>query len=308
MKQFFVSQARLLGVLCALCCALQISARADAEAKKIPLVTRDNFVSLKLTTAGDAQMASSFVVAGNTISRARTRILGTASPENTAPLSNNQLVALLNAFNRAGFSGIEGNQAAIAFSPPTVRLRQTMTIVLSDENNRDRSFTIAQFGAPGFDEFAAALRRLSADKFSDPTSEDAVTRQNFQSVQLKTFGGFAGMQSSITISLEPSANNTKPKLVWEQTIGGRKANRVRFPSDADFNHLISMLNAAKIAQLNGKKFEQAGLYDGFHETLTVILKNGRKFVVENYGNTAPAEYYAVMRQLKVMNDGTAAIK
>lgn len=137
-------------------------------------------------------------------------------------------------------------------------------------------------------------------------SSDKITLQNLQSISFETSGGFAGIKSSI--SIWPSSKSSKPGIMWKQTIGGRDTEYFNILSDADFNHLVSMLNAAKISQLNGKKFEQVGLYDGFNETLTVTLKDGRKFVVENYGDTAPAEYYAITRQLELMKPGAPSQK
>jgi hypothetical protein len=315
MKRFW-----LVGVLGALLCTLQISAFADA--KKAPEVTRDNFVSLRYESVGGiAALRTETSVLGSTLWLEAFPHLGgiglmSGAPINvpppSSPLSNNQVKALITQINKLKLPALAGD-----YRQPNLAdgLNETLTLTISDDENRDRSFVIQNYGktAPqGFYKMTEYLRQLRLDKFhgvsEGPAAEALVTRQNLDSITLETSGGYAGLRSSIRIIRNPGFSSTIPAAVypltlfWSQQIGGKNSSgRVELTA-AEFDELIRLANAANLSQLNGKKFRQPNLYDGLNEVLTVKLNGGRQFVVENYGDTAPAEYLTLVRYLNELKN------
>lgn len=71
----------------------------------------------------------------------------------------------------------------------------------------------------------------------------------------------------------------------------------------ELNALFQSLSNANLEEMNGKKYRQQGLMDGFNTTLTVTLKDGKKFTVESYGNTAPAGFYKILAEVNRLRQG-----
>jgi hypothetical protein len=115
-------------------------------------------------------------------------------------------------------------------------------------------------------------------------------------------GGFFNIRSLIEIQRRPgNAGSSGVTMKWSQTIGGRGVDREAALSQQEVDELIRLLNAANLPTLNGQKYRQAGLADGFNEVLSLSLGDGRKFVVQNYGDQAPPDYYKItdyLRQLQ----------
>lgn len=127
---------------------------------------------------------------------------------------------------------------------------------------------------------------------------DLVTTKNLQTLIFETSGGFAGLQDTLEIPVNKATHSSHRFPIFRtQVIGGRKTQSQGGLSAADIEGLIRLINAANLANLNGKSFEQKQLRDGFNEVLTVTLSNGRSFKVSNYGDTAPPEYYAITQYL-----------
>ncbi len=80
-------------------------------------------------------------------------------------------------------------------------------------------------------------------------------------------------------------------------MGGRGVERHDILNSDEQFCLMRLLLTASLPNLNGKKFEQKSLDDGFNETLTAELNDGRKFTVSNYGDQAPPAYFAITRYL-----------
>jgi len=153
---------------------------------------------------------------------------------------------------------------------------------------------------------AAPAKGGSTSARSTPKAP-ALTRGNFVSLEMQTSGGFAGIQTRLLIS----GNN----ISFSQKRPGSTAADMPQESAMSNNQLdalVRLLNEARFTSIVGK-YNQPNLYDGFHETVTLKLSDSknvdRTFVVENYGDRAPASYYKVteyLRQLQQMKLTTGA--
>jgi len=92
---------------------------------------------------------------------------------------------------------------------------------------------------------------------------------------------------------------------WLQTVDGRVINHEAEFYQQELHELFRLLNAVNLPALSDKKYMQSGLADEFNEVLTLrmsnhplILNRYQSFVVENYGNKAPAAYYKVTEYLR----------
>lgn len=300
--------------LFAVLCALQFTACVEAkpDLQKAPQVTRDNFISLEYETVSDfVGFSSQTRVRGNTITieapptlTSRALLLESpAGPPLSAGLSNNQLDELIRLLNKTRLPLLSRSYR----DPKTTDAdKEVLTLKISDADNRDRVFAIENYGktAPlGYFQVVELLQQLRHDKFpiSQINLNPLFTRDTLESVSFETFGGYAGIRSLLTIKFPPAKARFTVSISWTRKVGGRDVEQNAQLENQEADALLQVLNAADLPKLNGQKYRQPNLYDGFNETLTVTQRGGKKFVVENYGDKAPAEYYkitAYIRQLQ----------
>lgn len=325
MKKFF-----LAGVLGSLLGALPLTATAapkpDATKApvKVPLVTRDNFVSVELFRRADSKSAELWLRLDNSGLRVKFELprtidndpkMGETVPypyswSEPAPMSTNQTNSFLKVLNTAQLPNLVGRYHRGKSS--VIGLAEVLVLTISDEKDRDRKFEIQNsIDAPprGYLEVVAYLRNLQVQKFSDKDlpipDSDWVTRDNFQSLTLETSGGFAGTRSLFEIKPRPSHSSLGGWIMsWSQTTYGLK--QVKEVELGEIGELILQLNTARMADINGKNFQQPNLADGFNEVLTLALSNGKKFTVSNYGDTAPPEYSALVQYLSELKNKSLA--
>lgn len=128
-----------------------------------------------------------------------------------------------------------------------------------------------------------------------------VTRENFSALVFETSGGLAGIVSQIEIHA-PRNESKRFSLDYIYTVQKRGlARNVDLTADEEAAVLIAV-NAANLPALDGKEFWQKQLADGFNEVLTLTLVTGEKYVVQNYGDKAPSEYYALTRFLRELQE------
>ena len=148
------------------CVALCIFAvgRAQAAPKKLQ-VTRDNFVSLSwsVPSRADENRTLDYLVDRDSIALLPPRISGgfgggfpPYNPPDVRPLSANQFEALVRALRLADVPAL-ARQNAAALKP-----QETLTLVLSDENNADQTFALA-FSAENRPAAYAKLRDFLAE-------------------------------------------------------------------------------------------------------------------------------------------------
>jgi hypothetical protein len=164
-------------------------------------------------------------------------------------------------------------------------------ITVSFGPSKDANFIAENYGFLAPESFKAVekyLLELQARKFSPPQPRDA-----YSDVSALTFhvtGGFAGTDETLTLRGDRlTFTRTRPALQREATL-----------SAAEWRELAGVLRRADFIKLVGK-YEQKDLSDGFNETVTVQLGEGDKaktYVVENYGDRAPAAYYDVTKYLR----------
>jgi hypothetical protein len=317
----------LAGVLAALICALQLF--AVAAEKKVPAVTRDNFVSLDYQRSGGfTSLKTQIEVQGNEVileefprfggvglesGIANGSGLGLFSgqpittPRPRARLSNNQLDALIRVVNKNKLPALAGKYRQEDLADG---LNETLSLTISDENNKDQTFVVENYGnkAPaGFFAVVFYLRQLRMDKFrgtSENTGTNLVDQRNFEALTLETSGGFAGIRAKIEASQRPPQSSIRGDLVfkWSQIIAGRETNQSGSLTGDEQTQLMRLINAANLPALNGRHFRQKNLADGFSEVLTVTLKDGRSYTVSNYGDTAPPEYYPLIQYLNELKN------
>jgi hypothetical protein len=146
-----------------------------------------------------------------------------------------------------------------------------------------------------------ALLALQLSAFAEAKKALTVTRANFLSVIWERSGGFAGIHSLIGVRTPPATSKSRSyELHHSQTVGGRETGEDATLKPQQEAELLRLLDAAHFPSLNGKSYRQPGLADGFAETLVLTLKGGRKYIVSNYGNSAPAEYYRITEYLRCL--------
>lgn len=170
----------------------------------VPLVTRDNFVSLSIFTSGGiANLSTNVTVSNNIINRyspGGSAVSGGWGQGGSGPgpsgfgngfgngfgyppggsstvaasiLSNNQLNVLLRALDEARFPALTGKYRQKNLADG---INETVALTVSDEANRDRTFTIENYGdtAPrAYYEMMNRLRAFIALKFPDPPARSA---------------------------------------------------------------------------------------------------------------------------------------
>ncbi len=320
MKRFL-----LVGVLGALLCALALSANAAPKLDtkipaKVPLVTRDNFVSLELFRRENSKSEGVWLRLDNSGLRIKFRqsqqnssgFVSVAPTQYSwsepAAMSRNQMESAVKFLNAAQLPRLTGNYHRGKSSVDG--FGEVLVLTISDAKDRDQKFEIQNsIDAPPrvYRQVVDYLRDLQTQKFSGielpiPQS-DWITRDNFNSLTLETSGGFAGIHSIFEIRTPPmTSSDSTIKLRLSQTIGGREATKNGALRFDEFDQLILLLNSARFSNLNGKNFKQKNLADGFNELLTLTLDNGIKFTVSNYGDTAPAEYSAIIQYLNELEN------
>jgi len=322
MKKFL-----LAGVLGALLCSLPIKGYAQVaekvENRKAFILTRDNLVSLrytKLSTTKQPYDQSYSIVIQNNSTKQETIIDGKIESERLlSPLSNNQLNALIKKFNQNHLVALEGEYKF------TTNTRESEYIALeaSDSNNRDFYFSIGISGDADkqgeillkdffdFKRYLFSVSKLPAPLCPGglPLPEPLVNWQNFSSLILETSGGFAGIRSQIKISANPQGPSSAPWTIQRsETVAGKTVEEIEKLSFYEEKGFIGFLNYARLDANNGKSWEQKDLRDGFNQVVTLQLRDGRKFIVSNYGDTAPPEYSALVQYLNELKDKTLATK
>jgi|GEM_PF-4918062 len=308
------STFRIAGLLVALSTVLfSAQAWAKPDARRAIPVTRDNFVSLEYETPeGATAFKTQILVRGNVLAIEGIPLLSnlalfSGSGEESRPLpawlSNNQLDELLRLVNRTRLALQAGDysdpQAAGAMS-------EVLTLKYSDAGNRDRAVIIRNQGKtapPAFYQIVDGLKRLRAEKY--PVNVSAAsglfTRESLQGVKFDSFGGFAGIQSIIEINFPASKEAGTVVIHWINTVNKRGVARHAELEAGEVEELLRVLNAGDLPKLNGQRYRDPNLHDGFNETLTVTQRDGKQYKVENYGDQAPAEYSrisAYIQQLK----------
>ena len=224
--------------------------------------------------------------------------------ERTSVFSNNQLNKLIVALNEAKFPSLAGKYGDEYEAKK--RKVESLSMTISDENNRDRTFDILIRGdsAPrAYFKLTIDLSLLLAEKFPgrgtarETKKPFSISSETLVSLRLETSGGFAGIHSVLEIKPRPMSSSIGGWMWnWSQTIGGR-TEKAEGDITLEIPKLIELLNAANFPKLNGKDFKEKNLADGFGEVVTLKLKGGQTFTVSNYGNTAPKEYFALTQYL-----------
>ncbi len=177
-----------------------MSTPSASSSASIPLVTRDNFVSLLMhTTGGIANVDTLISVENQRISRfvpepVQGQLYGGYGGGETPPyqpfprynpltasgfLSGNQLNVVLRALNETRFPLLAGKYQQQHLADG---LHETVTLTLSDEQNRDRTFIVENIGnaAPrAYYEFTSRLRAFVALKLPEPPKSQAPLAQPF---------------------------------------------------------------------------------------------------------------------------------
>jgi hypothetical protein len=275
---------------------------AKPDSRKIVPVSRDNFVSLEYETPeGATAFKTQILVRGNLLAIEGTPTLShlalfSGAGEENRPLpawlSNNQLDELLRLVNRTRLQLQAGDYSDSNGGGP---IREVLTLKYSDAGNRDRVVVIRNRGkaAPtAFFQIVDGLKRLRVEKYPTKASSNSglFSRESLQTVKFDSLGGFAGIQSSIEIKFPASSEEGKVAIHWINTVDKRGVAQHAELEATEVDELLSLLNAGDLPKLNGKRYRQPNLYDGFNETLTVTLRDGKQYKIENYGDQAPAEY------------------
>lgn len=307
------STFRIAGLLVALCAVLfSADAWAKPDSRRAVPITRDNFVSLEYESPeGATVFKKQILVRGNLLAIEGVPTLGnialfSGSGEDARPLpawlSNNQLNELLRLVNRTRLLLVAGSYGDSRAAGTT---GEVLTLKYSDARNRDQTFVIrnqGQAAPPAFFQVVDALKRLRAEKYPVAVSNSSAlfTHDNLQSVKFDSFGGYAGIRSTIEVKFPAPQAAGAVEIHWTHTVNKRdEAQRTQL-SVQDVEELLRLLNAADLPKLNGQRYRQPNLYDGFNETLTVTQRDGRKFTVENYGDQAPEEYSRISAYLRLL--------
>jgi len=289
-----------------LCVLGLLNARAFAAPSKA-LVTRGNFVSLGWTARSKGK-TTTLSVSGNTLTRTIKDVnsrkgmaadsafahssewhAGRAWPESeTAILSGDQLNELVHLANIANFPGLKPSYG----KAPTPQL-DSFTLIASDAKFADKIWNVVCYhsGAPAaVADIKTFLSELATQKFVFDATK--VTLANFVSLRMEQSGGFAGIQTLLSITPDGiNYGNTR-----RSTEPGAEEPPTMPISVADINALIQLLNEVDFPSLVGI-YQQKNLADGFNEVVTLRLQkpdgSEQSFTVSNYGDQAPAGYYKV---------------
>lgn len=290
----------LTTIVFVLLCTFSYSAHAARG--NVPVVSLLNFVSLQYERVGGyAGMSSRLSVQSGILSvNPETHPNQTMNKQSSYPLSFNQQIALFDHINAAEIPELAGEYRQKNLSDGW---NETLTLTISDEQNRDQQFVIKNYGdtAPAeFYTFINYLNNMRDQKTGKASTSQSMNKETFQSLTLNTFGGIAGDQSQVEIHA-PDEAGIYPLWTISSTGKGRGLS-TRYQKNAFINvneldALFQSLSNANLEEINGKKYRQPGLFDGLTNTLTVTLQNGQIFTVENYGNQAPAGFYKVLAEV-----------
>lgn len=307
------STFRVAVLLLAVCAVLfSRDAWAKPDNRKAVPITRDNFVALEYESpAGNTSFKRQILVRGNMffiegLPSLTSLALFSGSGEETRPaaawLSNNQLDEILRLINRTRLPLMAGN-----YDDPKANgaPEEVLTLKYSDNGNRDRSVVIRSQGktAPrAFYQVVELLHLLRKEKYAVATTDASAlfTRDSLQQVTFNTLGGYAGIQTSLEIKFPDPKAGIAASIEWTSSLNKDGATRASLKAE-EADELLRLLNAGNLPKLNGQRYRQPGLFDGFNETLTVTQRDGKKYVVENYGDQAPSSYTniaAYLRQLQ----------
>lgn len=284
-------------------CAFSFS--ANAAVKDVPEVSLLNFVSLQYDRVGGFAGISSglSVHSGMLWVTPNTRPNKQADQQSSYPLSFNQQIALFNNINAARILEIAGDyrQRNVADG-----FNETLTLTISDENDRDQQFVIKNYGdtAPrNYYQFIDYLNELRDQKTGQTKATQSVDKENFQSLTLSTSGGIARIQSQVEIDAPDKETNSSQWMISSNEKRGRRTVRLQTNINVhELDALFQSLDTANLEKMNGKNYRQPGLFDGFNNTLTVTLRNGQKFTVDNYGDQAPAGFYKILEEVNRLKE------
>jgi len=318
-------------------------------APKSPVVTRDNFVSLeystletssgarlrlsiegnqvRLTTSAPVLSGLSSVTPFSSVTlydsdtpfSGFTPFSGVQPGSKSAPLSNNQLDALIKVINQLRLADIQ-EQAQKDKEP---RTSENLTLVVSDEKNDDRTFVINSDDliSPKYSRLKDYLRQIQTQKFEkavNPTSdfskilatplgkESPLQSGGFQSLTFETSGGIANIKSRLAIVIFgnniSASYSPEPYIRWSRTGNNEWVWASLTPGE--LQPLIQLLKDEDFPSLAGN-YAQPNLADGINEVLTLTLTASLfsslgppQFVVKNYGDQAPKGYYKITEYLR----------
>jgi len=320
MKRLFPGAA-VLGALLMLQSVMWAAPKTPTT--KAPIVTRDNFVSLDYARSSRTNEKVQLVLNSSALrynffpglptllgGKSGLDVMSVPSRQTAVNLSPNQLNTLIGKINELKLPALAGDYRQPVHTDEST---ETLILIISDENNRDRTYTIHKGPAAptGFSEMTDFLSdfwemKTSALGHSTVTagSVRTFTRTNWKTLTLSISGGFANLKSELKVSLiYPNPDLGNPALMWSQNLPGKKEQIFqRKLSVLETTEIIRLLNAAKLESLNGQNFRQKNLADGFNEVLTAELNDGQKFTVSNYGDQAPPEYFALTQYLNELKD------
>lgn len=287
---------------CTAICALPNSAIAQTNRPEVSLL---NFVSLQYErTGGYAGIRSGMSVHSGMLWVNPDTRPNQRQENQSYPMSFNQQVDLFDNINAAGITDLVGDYRQRNLADG---FDETLTLTISDAQNRDQRYVIKNYGdtAPrNFYRFIDYLNELRNHK----TGQTGAATQNvdfdtFQSLSLNTVGGIAGMQTQVEILAPDTANGFQRWMIRSnERSRGRTVRHQSNIDPRDLDALFQSLSNADLPALNGKKYRQDGLFDGFNNTLIVTLRDGQKFTVENYGNQAPADFYTILAAVNQLKD------
>jgi hypothetical protein len=287
-------------------------------APQTPIVTRDNFVSLRYESSGGyANLKSGIALQGNLLLLEEfpgSGGTGLASGKERVPfrpttwLSNNQLDEIIRSINQARLPAMAGkyHQANLADG-----VSETLVLVISDDRNEDQSFVIENYGntaPPEFYRLAEGMRQMRLAKFPDEhgttTNQGGlVTRENLRSLSFKSVtvdDNFGGLSLDFVVAKD--AQDDRSWLMSWTSVRNRMGHNTSTKGivRVALTELIPLVNAVNWSDLNGRRFRDKGLMHGADEVATLTLEDGRQFTVSNYGNSAPAEYYKITEYLRAL--------
>lgn len=228
----------------------------------------------------------------------------TAQWNEPASMSASQTESLLKFLNdaqlpqMAGRSYIESYQDGDAI--------EVLTLTLSDTTGLDQKFEVRSWGnttPPNFYKVINRLHELQAQKFSEkglPLPEDNwITTGDLFSLTLEE----AGSQNSVVeVKRYPMWSSQLGWMIsWSLTAGEQKQFKKGSISPDQFSKLLVLINIARLANSNGKRYRKPDLGVAGNETLTINKTDGGKLTVSDQGSVpgdpVPAELSALIRYL-----------
>jgi len=281
-----------------LICALTYS--ASAAENNVSEVSMLNFVSLRYErTGGYAGITSGMAIHSGTLwIDPAARPNQESNKQSSYPLSFNQQIALFRNINAAGITELVGDYRQKNLADG---FDETLILTISDAQDQDQQYVIKNYGntAPrNFYQFIDYLNEVRDHKTGQMNaSSQPVNSDNLESLTLNTIGGIAGIQSQVEIHAPDKDSHRQWMIHSNERSRGRTIQRQSNISVNELNALFQALSNANLEEMNGHKYRQQGLMDGFNNTLTVTLQDGKKFTTVSYGNKAPAEFYKIVAEV-----------